>query len=185
MAHQNRGAINIAHVHRAQTTNAPPVNKVPDTLEDLLRKINFTKNPESEDIRMTEDQIWRLTSLTSKTDVPIFNLTNVSILYDIIGGILDFGFDNFMLFLEDIIQNDKIKFSEILFSSPIFDRERDLFFINLERSRRKVGTSKGLLKCPNCKSQSTESIEKQTRSADEPMTIISTCLECGKTWRIN
>lgn len=29
----------------------------------------------------------------------------------------------------------------------------------------------------------TDYYEKQTRSADEPMTVFGTCLDCGKKWR--
>jgi DNA-directed RNA polymerase subunit M/transcription elongation factor TFIIS len=38
--------------------------------------------------------------------------------------------------------------------------------------------------CPKCKSFATESIEKQTRGADEPMTIIAQCLECDYNFRM-
>lgn len=186
MTQRNKGTINISHVHRNIQSN-PIITKTVDTLEDIIRKINFTKNPDEETVLLTEDQIWRLTSLTWETGTPVLTLNNLNLLYDIIGGILNFGFDDFITFIEEFVnkfQGTKSNSSQMLFSSPIFDKERDVFFVNLERSRRKVNTTKGMLACPNCKSKSTESIEKQTRSADEPMTIISTCLECGKTWRI-
>ena len=37
----------------------------------------------------------------------------------------------------------------------------------------------GMFKCGKCKSMKTTYVEKQTRSADEPMTIFSTCRICG------
>lgn len=38
---------------------------------------------------------------------------------------------------------------------------------------------KGLFECPKCHSQKTTHTEKQTRSADEPMTVFIQCLACG------
>ena len=41
----------------------------------------------------------------------------------------------------------------------------------------------GVYKC-KCGSDKTTQFEMQTRSADEPMTIFITCVECGNRWRI-
>ena len=38
-------------------------------------------------------------------------------------------------------------------------------------------------KCSKCKKRECTYYELQTRSADEPMTIFVTCLNCGKRWR--
>jgi len=38
-------------------------------------------------------------------------------------------------------------------------------------------------KCRKCKSQNLNNWEKQTRSADEPMTQFFECLDCGNKWR--
>eukprot|EP00539_Tryblionella_compressa_P005537 CAMPEP_0178753950 /NCGR_PEP_ID=MMETSP0744-20121128/11899_1 /TAXON_ID=913974 /ORGANISM="Nitzschia punctata, Strain CCMP561" /LENGTH=320 /DNA_ID=CAMNT_0020407829 /DNA_START=124 /DNA_END=1083 /DNA_ORIENTATION=- len=39
-----------------------------------------------------------------------------------------------------------------------------------------------LFTCGRCKSTKTTSTQKQTRSADEPMTVFVLCLNCGKRW---
>lgn len=41
----------------------------------------------------------------------------------------------------------------------------------------------GAFTCGKCKSKKTTYFEMQTRSADEPMTIFVTCLNCGKRWK--
>ena len=38
-------------------------------------------------------------------------------------------------------------------------------------------------KCNRCKQRKCTYYELQTRSADEPMTVFVTCLNCGKRWR--
>ena len=39
-------------------------------------------------------------------------------------------------------------------------------------------------KCGRCKKRQCSYFEMQTRSADEPMTIFVTCINCGKRWKM-
>ncbi len=41
----------------------------------------------------------------------------------------------------------------------------------------------GGFKCRRCGSDKTQYQQKQTRSADEPMTVFIECMACGKRWR--
>jgi transcription elongation factor S-II len=43
--------------------------------------------------------------------------------------------------------------------------------------------SASLFTCSRCKSVKTTSTQKQTRSADEPMTVFVLCINCGKRWK--
>jgi transcription elongation factor S-II len=45
------------------------------------------------------------------------------------------------------------------------------------------GGSTDEFKCSRCKQRKCTYYELQTRSADEPMTVFVTCLNCGKRWR--
>ena len=40
----------------------------------------------------------------------------------------------------------------------------------------------GVSQCGKCQSKKTWSVQKQTRSSDEPMTTFSRCVECGNQW---
>lgn len=46
-----------------------------------------------------------------------------------------------------------------------------------------ISNAKSMYTCPKCKSRRISHFAMQTRSADEPMTIFCTCLECGKAFR--
>jgi len=48
-----------------------------------------------------------------------------------------------------------------------------------------IAASEGLLQCPKCKKRQTTYYQKQTRSADEPMTTFASCLTdtCLHRWR--
>lgn len=74
---------------------------------------------------------------------------------------------------------------DILFNPTIFgeiykqQQERDNMLSNPPK------LEEGLYKCKFCGSKETFSYGKQTRSADEPMTVFVTCGKCGKKWTIN
>ena len=42
--------------------------------------------------------------------------------------------------------------------------------------------SAGFMKCAKCKSTEVDVEQKQTRSADEPMTLFALCTNCGTRW---
>lgn len=47
-----------------------------------------------------------------------------------------------------------------------------------------ISSNSGVYRCPKCKSNNTSYTERQTRSADEPMTVFCRCMSCGARWRI-
>lgn len=55
---------------------------------------------------------------------------------------------------------------------------------NLTEIEKAMQTSSTMFKCPSCKKRDCSFYEKQTRSADEPMTIFCTCNKCGRKWKI-
>lgn len=56
---------------------------------------------------------------------------------------------------------------------------------NRDQINKSIGIddSNGMFQCSNCKSRRIAIAEKQTRSADEPMTQFFECIDCGKRWR--
>jgi DNA-directed RNA polymerase subunit M/transcription elongation factor TFIIS len=71
----------------------------------------------------------------------------------------------------------------IIFESSLFKKERDKSLTDMNKYRRKMRSAPGLYTCKNCGSKNTIAVQKQLRSADEPMTTIITCVMCNKTWR--
>lgn len=48
---------------------------------------------------------------------------------------------------------------------------------------RTVDITDSILKCGKCQKNTVDYYEKQTRGADEPMTLFAHCLTCGNRWR--
>lgn len=47
---------------------------------------------------------------------------------------------------------------------------------------RPIEITDSILKCGKCQENTVDYYEKQTRGADEPMTVFAHCLTCGKRW---
>ena len=71
---------------------------------------------------------------------------------------------------------------KILFENPLLSKSRDRLELDMEIFRSRVEVSKGAVDCKRCGSEETLSVERMTRSADEPMTIRVTCLQCKYKW---
>jgi len=48
---------------------------------------------------------------------------------------------------------------------------------------KEIQNQDGLFKYGKCRSMKTSYYQMQTRSADEPMTVFVSCLNCGKNWK--
>ncbi|EPY33661.1 transcription elongation factor S-II [Strigomonas culicis] len=60
------------------------------------------------------------------------------------------------------------------------ERAKDTDLTEIAKARQ---TSSTLFRCPACKKSDCSFYEKQTRSADEPMTVFCSCNKCGNNWR--
>ena len=93
-------------------------------------------------------------------------------------------------YLLNEVQKGKLQINEIAALSP-YSMNNDLWkdYIHRQQQREKsqlegnkaMATDQFL--CGRCHKRECTYYEMQTRSADEPMTIFITCLNCGKHWR--
>lgn len=90
-----------------------------------------------------------------------------------------------------LVDEKEIAPRDIAFMSPdnMFpERWRDIMDIKLKREQN-LGeiqrTAKtDAFKCSRCKKRECDYYERQTRSADEPMTLFITCLNCNNSWKM-
>jgi transcription elongation factor S-II len=93
-------------------------------------------------------------------------------------------------FLIELVETKKIKSHELAFMShQELNPERWTELIRLKSIRDKNKYEQNMeaatdsFKCRKCRSTKCTYYELQTRSADEPMTIFITCLDCGTKWK--
>jgi len=89
---------------------------------------------------------------------------------------------------EELATSEKKKEREDLEKSIQDSRRLDWEQANEEKINEMCGIKGDLLKaslftCGRCKSIKTTSTQKQTRSADEPMTVFVLCMNCGNRWK--
>lgn len=72
--------------------------------------------------------------------------------------------------------------SEIIWKSPLLEKERrkEQQFVDLMTS--KIETVEGVYRCGGCGEKKVQLTQKQTRGGDEGMTTIIKCTKCGKRW---
>lgn len=76
----------------------------------------------------------------------------------------------------DMMSKEKKKEREIMVENKVNEDRSDW-------NEKHATATEGVYKCRACGGTKTKQAEMQTRSADEPMTLYITCLNCGKTWR--
>lgn len=82
---------------------------------------------------------------------------------------------------ENVLPNQRIHC--IYHNLPSLEMNRINFEIEKDIFRNKPLLGKGIFKCGKCGSDDTEDYEKQTRSADEPMTVFVHCRKCNAYFR--
>jgi DNA-directed RNA polymerase subunit M/transcription elongation factor TFIIS len=81
----------------------------------------------------------------------------------------------------DVLPNQRV--IGIYHNLPSLELNRMNFEIEKDIFRNKPLLGKGIFKCEKCGSDDTEDYEKQTRSADEPMTVFVNCRKCKARFR--
>jgi DNA-directed RNA polymerase subunit M/transcription elongation factor TFIIS len=81
----------------------------------------------------------------------------------------------------DVLPNQRV--NGIYHNLPSLSLSRMNFEIEKDIFRNKPLLGKGIFKCEKCGSDDTEDYEKQTRSADEPMTVFVNCRKCKARFR--
>ena len=149
-----------------------------ETVEDILKEIKITENDEWRNLNQKE--INKLINLKKKNGDNMIIVSDRTFLFDLIGLINQLGFNETITYLKSNNYSDSI---EIIKKSPPFIRARRRKFLELTKDLRINNIVVGIYTCPKCKSKQVQTIQKQTRSSDEPMTEYNTCQNCGFKWR--
>lgn len=103
-------------------------------------------------------------------------IKNKEDLFQLCGKMITKEYSNKELFVE-------VKNGVKEWDSKIYETQRKIEEREIEIVTSEMTVVKGLYTCARCKSEKTYSRQVQTRSADEGMTSIIQCANCGKVWR--
>jgi len=117
-----------------------------------------------------------------------FNLKkNKSLCQDVVLGSVSAN-DLVLMSSEELLDSQTRRAREDAAKKLIDSKRLDWEQANEDKINEMCGIKGDLLKaslftCGRCKSTKTTSTQKQTRSADEPMTVFVLCMNCGKRWK--
>ena len=132
-----------------------------------------------------------LENIKTENDKPLITPEFKYPLYEVITGYLE------LVNTDQINEKEAFSIFQNYINSRTFENSSD-FVLNLPKNSKywwqvrkeidmaqiKIDVGKGLYICPrpNCRSDQTTYVFKQTRGSDEPATTIVTCESCGMRW---
>lgn len=152
----------------------------------LMVPINITELNLLDQMQLTKEQKDRLKKLKwANGEIVInFNIPKYKqLIYDIIVACLQAN--NFDVMVNEIEQLTSTSSPDpkILLNSSIFDEQYKIYQTEIYQSKTITDVVQGSVPCPNCGSYKTRVQQLQLRSADEPMTELGKCINCGTNWR--
>lgn len=135
---------------------------------------------------LSNENIKTLLNFRRENNFPTLNIESentddIAFVYETIGLIKKYGYNEALKFLRDNKDNVEEK---SIFNSSIFDINRRKLKSEIEKLRTTIKIkSEGIFTCPKCKSKNTSYQEVQTRAGDEAATIFVNCNECSYSFR--
>lgn len=78
----------------------------------------------------------------------------------------------------ELAKMDRVSLFPEIWKKLLDEKQKSKF-----KYKKDIDGATNKFKCSRCKKRICSYFELQTRSADEPMTVFVTCLNCGKRWR--
>ena len=129
---------------------------------------------------LTPEQVKTLLALEFPDKTNIITTNHPEIILDVINMLQKLSYEFVINYLRNAT-NAK----DLVMNSPLLENERERVVLEIENLQKTIEAEEGIYQCEGCGSQKTVSIQKQVRSADEPMSTFVRCLGCRKRWRID
>lgn len=150
--------------------NAPNYGMTRETVESLFPFLVITP-----------EDIVSLRQMKYRDNSPVFDLINRQRLNDAVNVLAVMGLVAGRRVLLEAQSPSSIVFN---LETPLLKRAKDHHDLEIKLLKTKPQIQTSVFKCLKCQSRNVMSVERQTRSADEPMTIFLSCMNCGNQWRI-
>jgi len=147
-----------------------------ENIQSILSQVNINGQA-----LFNYNQINKLINIKLSNSSPLFDIDDRSSIYELISIIAKEGYDITYAFLLSKKWKD---IKEVILQSPSMKSAQDKLILDLQMTQSQIEVIEGLYTCRRCQSKKTQSTSQQTRSADEPATIIVTCIVCQYTWKV-
>ena len=181
MRQLSRGLMGSIPVKPRPVAVVPEVTVKTKTVRDMLVQI---KDEYPDIFRVTLDQIDELIEVRYNNGNKILSLNDPTTIFDVVSLFMVSANNpepNYATVI-DYLQSKSLA-NDILWDQPLLQPARDKLLVTSELLQKKERGVKGIGKCSRCHSDELVFAEAQMRSADEPMTIFVSCLECGNRWK--
>lgn len=131
------------------------------------------------DDTMTSEEKQRIVNYQGRDGSYLLSQDKPELFTEIINQLANFSPDE-LLAQWDAANDDR----DVMIKSPFIQPQRDALQMQIDNLQKKLDIEKGIYQCDRCGKNETIGIEKQIRSADEPMSTKVRCLNCGKNWII-
>ena len=132
-------------------------------------------------------QATALTSLKLQDGEDLLSLEYRPFVYEVVNLLNSLDYEIVYNFLaidwEKLFGSHNIR-DKIIFDNPLLQNERDKMEVDMEIYRGNIDVTQGAVDCERCGSSETLSVEKQSRSGDEMVSVKSTCLQCKFKWTV-
>ena len=163
--------------------NAPDIPVIEK--QSLITMLPSIKKEDNSPL-VTPNQAIALTELKFNRGDNILTLADRPFVYEIVNMLNKLDYEIVYNFLnagwEKVFGSGAGLRKKIIFENPLLSKSKDKLAMDMEIYRNKIDVEKGMFTC-KCGSEETLSVSKQTRSADEALTVMVNCLACGKKWR--
>lgn len=141
--------------------------KTSRNIEELIKKTGIL----TEDEKINE-LVKNVKELTESEE------ESLALIYELLGMIKEEGF-------EEVMKMKRRNKKEWIFLQKGLEKSLRENIFRLKVNKEKMEIKSGLFKCRRCGSNRTVSMEIQLRRADEPMSIVVTCIDCEFKWVIS
>jgi len=156
-----------------------PVNV--STMTNLTGVMGSIKKEDGSPL-LTVNEITTLSNLSFDNGEKMLDMNDRYFIYEIVNILHELGYEKTYEYLNSLRNMGGSK-REMLFDNPLLTPAKDKLSLDMEIFRNKVDVTHGDVDCRKCGSDNTISVQKQMRSADEPMTTFVTCQQCGNKWK--
>lgn len=161
---------------------APEVPQVPvQSLVDILVRLKNSNGG----LLLDYNQALALTALKFERGDNILTLEDRPFVYEVVNMLYNLDYEIVYNFLnagwDKVFGSSSNLRNKIIFENPLLEKSKDRMAMDMEIYRNKIEITGGV-NCKKCNSKETLSIESQTRSADEALTVRVKCLACNYKW---